>query len=176
MMSHEDLLRELELLPVWQLSTPSSNVASATEERSDHLSKEAEGETTAELQRSLRLILSDDKQWLFLLAESLDHEAERLLQNMLKAVGISSYHDTVITHRNKLTEYSAKVIVVMGESEAQQLLNDKRAITELRGNKYMLMETPLVVTYSAQHLLENLPDKAKAWEDLCLAKLTIANL
>jgi DNA polymerase len=28
---------------------------------------------------------------------------------------------------------------------------------------------PLVVTYHPAYLLRNLPDKARAWEDLCLA-------
>ena len=29
---------------------------------------------------------------------------------------------------------------------------------------------PVVVTYHPAYLLRNLPEKAKAWEDLCLAK------
>jgi DNA polymerase len=32
---------------------------------------------------------------------------------------------------------------------------------------------PLVVTYHPAYLLRNLPDKAKAWEDLCLARATL---
>ena len=33
---------------------------------------------------------------------------------------------------------------------------------------------PLVVTYHPAYLLRNLPDKAKAWEDLVLARATVA--
>jgi DNA polymerase len=35
---------------------------------------------------------------------------------------------------------------------------------------------PLIVTYHPAYLLRNLPDKAKAWEDLCLARATIRAL
>jgi DNA polymerase len=31
---------------------------------------------------------------------------------------------------------------------------------------------PLVVTYHPAYLLRSLPDKARAWEDLCLAAVT----
>ena len=31
------------------------------------------------------------------------------------------------------------------------------------------MGVPVVVTYHPAYLLRNLPDKAKAWADLCLA-------
>jgi DNA polymerase len=35
---------------------------------------------------------------------------------------------------------------------------------------------PLIVTYHPAYLLRNLPDKAKAWEDLCLAAQTMEAL
>jgi DNA polymerase len=35
---------------------------------------------------------------------------------------------------------------------------------------------PLIVTYHPAYLLRNLPDKAKAWEDLCLARATMRTL
>jgi DNA polymerase len=31
----------------------------------------------------------------------------------------------------------------------------------------------VIVTYHPAYLLRNLPDKAKAWEDLCLARRTM---
>ena len=35
---------------------------------------------------------------------------------------------------------------------------------------------PVIVTYHPAYLLRNLPDKAKAWEDLCLAARTMDEL
>jgi uracil-DNA glycosylase len=32
---------------------------------------------------------------------------------------------------------------------------------------------PVIVTYHPAYLLRNLPDKAKAWEDLCFARRTM---
>ena len=32
---------------------------------------------------------------------------------------------------------------------------------------------PAIVTYHPAYLLRNLPDKAKAWDDLCLAADTV---
>jgi DNA polymerase len=34
-------------------------------------------------------------------------------------------------------------------------------------------DVPLVVTYHPAYLLRNLPDKGKAWADLCLAATTL---
>jgi DNA polymerase len=35
---------------------------------------------------------------------------------------------------------------------------------------------PLIVTYHPAYLLRTLPDKAKAWEDLCFAVTTMQGL
>ena len=43
-------------------------------------------------------------------------------------------------------------------------------IASLRGRRHSYGETPLVVTYHPAYLLRNLPDKAKAWEDLVFAR------
>jgi DNA polymerase len=39
----------------------------------------------------------------------------------------------------------------------------------MRGKIHRYRGTPLIVTYHPAYLLRNLPDKAKAWEDLCFA-------
>ena len=42
--------------------------------------------------------------------------------------------------------------------------------TDADGNKVTAYQgVPVVVTYHPAYLLRNLPDKAKAWADLCLA-------
>jgi DNA polymerase len=35
---------------------------------------------------------------------------------------------------------------------------------------------PTVVTYHPAYLLRNLPDKSKAWEDMCFARTTMREL
>lgn len=176
-MNREDLLRELELLPVWQLRKPiTSAVSTASELHSTQKQIEAQNDGQDKLQQPLRLIASADNEWLFLFNQVVDKEAEQLLQNIFKAIGISVGQDIHLSKKSQLNEFQAKVTIVMGESVAQQILDKAQTIGQLRGMTHKLMETPAVVTYSLDHLLINLPDKAMVWEDLCLAKLTIANL
>ena len=69
-----------------------------------------------------------------------------------------------------------KIIVAMGRFAAQNLLASKDAIATLRARVHHFHGVPLIVTYHPAYLLRTLPDKAKAWEDLCLARQTYAAL
>jgi len=62
-----------------------------------------------------------------------------------------------------------RIILAMGRFAVQALLRSTDAIGKLRGRVHRYQGVPLVVTYHPAYLLRNLPDKAKAWEDLCLA-------
>jgi uracil-DNA glycosylase len=67
-----------------------------------------------------------------------------------------------------------KLILAMGRFAVQTLLNTEATIGSLRGTVHRYHGVPLVVTYHPAYLLRNLPDKAKAWADLVLARKTIA--
>ena len=69
-----------------------------------------------------------------------------------------------------------KMIVALGRSAATTLLGIDATIASLRGRVHRYQGVPLVVTYHPAYLLRNLPDKAKAWEDLCLARATVRAL
>ena len=62
-----------------------------------------------------------------------------------------------------------RIILAMGRFAVQALLRSDEPIGKLRGRVHQYEGVPLVVTYHPAYLLRNLPDKAKAWEDLCLA-------
>jgi uracil-DNA glycosylase len=66
-----------------------------------------------------------------------------------------------------------KLILLMGRFAVKQLLKSDDAIGKLRGRVHHYEGIPVVVTYHPAYLLRNLPEKAKAWEDLCLAKATV---
>lgn len=66
-----------------------------------------------------------------------------------------------------------RIIVAMGRFAVQQLLRSNEAIGRLRGRVHAYQGVPLVVTYHPAYLLRNLPDKARAWQDLCLAAQTM---
>jgi uracil-DNA glycosylase len=69
-----------------------------------------------------------------------------------------------------------KVILAMGRFAVQALLRSDEAIGRLRGRVHRYQGVPLVVTYHPAYLLRNPADKAKAWDDLCLAAATMASL
>ena len=62
-----------------------------------------------------------------------------------------------------------KLILAMGAFAVQSLLRSKEPVGRLRGRVHHYQGVPLIVTYHPAYLLRNLEDKAKAWDDLCLA-------
>ena len=127
-------------------------------------------------------------------------QAGRLLDNMLAAVGLKRGENVYIANvlkcrppgnRNpepfevaqcephllrQLELIKPKLILAMGSVAVQSLLDTDSSIASLRGRVHRYRGVPLIVTYHPAYLLRNLPDKAKAWEDLCFARRTIAGL
>ena len=67
-----------------------------------------------------------------------------------------------------------RIILAMGRFAVQALLRSDEPIGKLRGRVHRYQGVPLVVTYHPAYLLRNLPDKARAWDDLCLAASVVA--
>jgi DNA polymerase len=66
-----------------------------------------------------------------------------------------------------------RVILAMGRFAVQALLRSDEAIGRLRSRVHRYHGVPLIVTYHPAYLLRNPADKARAWEDLCLAAHTL---
>jgi uracil-DNA glycosylase family 4 len=127
-------------------------------------------------------------------------QAGRLLDNMLAAIDLKRGENVYICNvlkcrppgnRNpqplevdrcsphllrQLALIQPKLIVAMGRFAAQTLLGTEASIASLRGSLHRYQDVPLIVTYHPAYLLRNLPDKAKAWEDLCFARRIVAGL
>ncbi len=125
-------------------------------------------------------------------------QAGRLLDNMLAALGLSRERQVYIANvlkcrppNNRTPEpaealacqpyllrqielIAPRIIVALGKSAATLLLGEESSIASLRGRVHHYRNLPLVVTYHPAYLLRSLPDKSKAWEDLLLAKRTVA--
>src|SRR6266851_3096279 len=134
------------------------------------------------------------------LGEPFVGQAGRLLDNMLVALGMKRGENVYIANvlkcrppgnrtpsplevescRPYLDRQIALIrptlIVALGKSAATTLLNVDATIASLRGRVHRYQGVPLIVTYHPAYLLRNLPDKAKAWEDLCLARATVRRL
>jgi len=63
-----------------------------------------------------------------------------------------------------------KLILALGRVAAQNLLDTDDAIGRLRGRAHAFQGVPLVATYHPAYLLRKPTEKARAWEDLCLAR------
>jgi len=62
-----------------------------------------------------------------------------------------------------------RIILAMGRYAVQALLRSSEPIGKLRGRVHAYQGVPLVVTHHPAYLLRNPPEKARAWDDLCLA-------
>ena len=121
-------------------------------------------------------------------------QAGKLLDNMLKALGLDRNNKVYITNvlkcrppgnrnpepeevaqcepflRRQVQLLQPKIVLAMGRFAVQALLGTSEPIGKLRGRAHEYLGIPVVVTYHPAYLLRNLPDKAKAWADLCLAR------
>lgn len=120
-------------------------------------------------------------------------QAGKLLDNMLKALGLSRRQGVYIANvlkcrppgnrnpepqevaqcepflRRQVQLLQPKIILAMGRFAVHSLLGSNEPIGKLRGRAHQYMGVPVVVTYHPAYLLRNLADKSKAWADLCLA-------
>ncbi len=66
-----------------------------------------------------------------------------------------------------------KIILAMGKFAVQSLLRSSEPIGKLRGRVHHYQGVPLIVTYHPAYLLRSPTEKARAWDDLCLAVETV---
>ena len=190
--TREDVLRELELLPVWKLRAPLKTVAPDAMPAPEQVSVKIETQVIEALDAETIIVeteieaatpviaesisyactISDDKKWAFIWPASLILPAlqSTLFSNILVALKISKSNQTEI---ESIANIEASVIIVMGETAAQQVLNTTELIETLRGKAHPLLSAPIVVTYHPIDMLQDLQLKAKTWEDLCLSKRTL---
>ncbi|MEY4884111.1 MAG: hypothetical protein RIS34_1965 [Pseudomonadota bacterium] len=130
-------------------------------------------------------------------------QAGKLLDNMLRAIGLDRHNKVYIANvlkcrppvnrnpephevaqctpylRRQIELLQPKIILAMGRFAMNALLDasvpevHKLPLGKLRGQIHHCQSAgravPVIVTYHPAYLLRNLPEKAKAWADLCLA-------
>jgi uracil-DNA glycosylase len=67
-----------------------------------------------------------------------------------------------------------KLIVALGKVASNALLGKEATLASLRGTLHDYRGIPLIVTYHPAYLLRSPSEKAKVWQDLCLAVKTRA--
>jgi uracil-DNA glycosylase family 4 len=132
------------------------------------------------------------------LGEPFVGQAGKLLDNMLHALGLTRGRHVYIANvikcrppgnrnpdaeevarcepylRRQIELVQPRLIIAMGRFAAQSLLKSAATIGSLRGRVHRYEDVPVVVTYHPAYLLRSLPEKARAWDDLCLARDTLA--
>jgi len=127
-------------------------------------------------------------------------QAGKLLDNMLAAIGLKRGQNVYIANvlkcrppenrdpqgeevsqcnpflKRQVELIKPKLIIALGKFAAQSLLDSTSTIAAMRGKRHDYHGVPVIVTYHPAYLLRNLPDKAKAWEDLCFARGTMQAL
>ena len=120
-------------------------------------------------------------------------QAGKLLDSMLRAVSLARGENVYIANvvkcrppgnrnpepdevgrcepylQRQVALVKPKLIIALGRVAAQNLLKTDASISSLRGRVHRYEDVPVIVTYHPAYLLRSLPDKAKAWVDLCLA-------
>jgi DNA polymerase len=131
-------------------------------------------------------------------------QAGRLLDAMLAAIGLKRGEDVYIANavkcrppgnrtpenaemaacfpflKRQIALIEPRLIVLLGRAAVSAVLGQDGSLASLRGKRLAYRdgdhEIPVRVTYHPAYLLRNLPDKAKAWEDLCGMRALMENL
>lgn len=114
----------------------------------------------------------------------LEGPADKLLDAMLAAIGAARGKgawvatapagDEIAAFDRALAEVRPKVMVALGQGAAARLLGTDASLETLRGTLHRYRDIPVVVTCHPAHLLQSPLDKARAWEDLVLARRALA--
>jgi DNA polymerase len=197
-MTQEDVLRELELLPMWHLRAgfaPLAPVAQAVSSvpvmPAAHVAAPVLPEQAVPEPVVLEPVLpepavalawthvaSTDGLWLFVSATaSLSADEWQLLQNMAKAMRISlNVAQPMTDPGHALLASPAKMLIAFGAAAAQNLLASQASLPTLRGQLHACHGRTLVATHALDHLLQQPLDKAQTWHDLRLAMQALADL
>ena len=113
----------------------------------------------------------------------LNGDAGKLLDNMLRAARLHLAGAVLLAPLVRsgtggdlpgaltgvLASAQADVVLVMGRLAAQALLQSTEPLARLRGQIHAVQGQQTVITIDPAYLLRNPLEKAKAWDDLCLA-------
>jgi DNA polymerase len=186
-MTREDILRELELLPMWKLnphatlpvnqppqqsSQPAQLAAEplvalevaleATTEETVHTPPSAHLETTAKLNIA----------WLLFCPKlpNQQDDCSVLLANIIKAMQLLQTEYVLVDNAQDLTQYQAQKTLLFGLQAANALFASQHQDIELvRGQAHAYQAGFSWATYHPMQLLQDPSLKRQAWQDICSA-------
>ena len=145
-------LRELELLPVARLY----GIVAAPAATAPARVRLAWGECRAWSNRVAICIAAEE-------GDPFDAAQGKLLQSMLAAIGWQGLAPAEAAD----DDAGVKMILALGDAAAARF-------AAARGKVQRHGDTPVIASFHPAHLLRSAADKARAWEDLLLARRTLA--
>ena len=181
MMTREDMMRELELLPVWQSRAPAADMPALNDvgrvlTRQDIGLKpdlqvqlvEVVPQDLVENEKKLSEvsipvavelpifthIASENGEYLFVLPNTaMSAEEFQLFQNICKALRIKTKPaETSSDILASIKDMQAKLLIAMGEATAQAILQSAEPIAHLSGKLHQLHGVTLIAIYDLPHL------------------------
>jgi hypothetical protein len=175
-MSQADYLNEMGISTWVVRSEGEPNPAKANQSSKQEINQEGQQVTQAKSYQEPQL---GDQEivWTFVV-DQLSGDAALLFDKILASLMLSRNTIQLLSSKEALAgKVSGQVVIAMGSQMGRQLLQMDDDFEELRGVVHSLEqaedELPVVLTYHPEHLLNKPGDKAKAWQDLLLARSLI---
>lgn len=194
--TREDMLRELELLPVWRLRSPMAETLPSvnlpetiaiTAPEVDAMPAVQTAEVSMEVVAGA-LVVEENAEalvaekvpeitpesllqspWLLYCPQAGDAQSQQLLQNIMRALQLPA--EDVVLHQQtiSLSQVKTRFGVLFGLDAANQLLaSDHRELATVRGQLLTHGDMTYVITHHPRAMLENPLLKKEVWQDLCL--------
>lgn len=193
-MTREDILHELELLPVWRLRVPP--VAQAELVSAPDVVVKAEPQVDSVI--STEPVITDAvvpipvvqkpeveklevekivKQWAFVCGASSTQEDEcaLLMSNIIKATHLELADYVLLNEIQALASYQVGDILLFGLDMTKKYLNTSEVdLGNLRGQYHMVEGVRCWVTYHPEQMLQDPLLKREVWRDICAAMPRLA--
>ncbi len=192
-MNRNDILRELELLPAWQLKagfqasidapvkTPLV-IEQASLKDVTQVPVTVEPAAVEPVLINPAAVIAKQAVTVLVFINTLksenfyQSEAGILLDNMLKAIALKRGEDLVIAFDDEMQAFEPKLVLALGEAAAQKITNTSAPLSTLRGKVHQVNTTQIIASHDLAQLLSDPLLKREAWQDLKLLKLTLINL
>lgn len=185
-MTREDMLRELELLPVWTLNPvfAERQVAIQTEAiepaKPEPIQPVAElaavsAPAVATLESAVEQVSIKERiaiHWLLYcpLDTSIDQDALTLLQNMVRAMQLVTTDYQIVHESMASDKFQPERTLIFGVDAAKALLGVDVNVEGVSQQPYVYLQRPCWVVHHPKVLLQNSALKREAWQIMCAAK------
>lgn len=181
-MTCEDMLRELELLPVWTLNPAFAELQAPTQIDPIEPAQPEPIQPAVELvavsapavaTHAVEQAPIKEKiaiHWLLYcpLDTSSDQDALTLLQNMVRAMQLAATEYQIVHELAVSDKYQPERALIFGVDAAKALLDMN--VEDVSQQPYEYLQRPCWVVHHPKELLENPALKREAWQIMCVAK------